>query len=583
MSHYEQERLRALRQLNLLDTPPSECFDRITRMASQLFDLPVAAVSLTDEDRQWFKSRVGTDLQELPRHRSPCSGVSADCDILVIEDFLESECYRDSPQAQLGLRFYAGAPLLTRGGYTLGTMCVLGYEPRSVTDDEARTLCDLSAMVMAQIELQQALGRVDPVTGLPNASQLSDDIEDLSRDFPGDERFALLIELLGIVQINSLTRVVGPAVPDELARSGRRHLQSQITDEDRLYCVGPCQFLLLSRSRSNEAIRQKAVQLHDHIQKLNRLEAIPATAQPAVGIVPFVLGETGAEDVLRLAHSACQDARKREKPTATYSRSLDVGFQRRFTLITDMQQALEAPDQLNLVFQPRVELDTGECVGAEALLRWRHPELGNVSPGELIPLIENTPQARNLTNWVIQTAIRQAAHWHRRGITLPVSVNVMASNLEEVGFADQLLQYLNSWDLPANAIELELTESALVSSRQRVRKQLKQLEASGIRIAIDDFGTGYSSLSYLQTIPADAVKIDRTFMNWRKEKNHRRTLLKGIINLSRELGFRTIAEGCTPQEMLQTLRQFGCDEAQSFAISQPLEPGDFEAWLTEPP
>jgi len=193
-----------------------------------------------------------------------------------------------------------------------------------------------------------------------------------------------------------------------------------------------------------------------------------------------------------------------------------------------MQRALEAPDQLHLVFQPRVALDSGECVGMEALLRWQHPELGNVSPGELIPLIENTPQARGLTNWVMRTAIRQAARWHDRGLTLPVSINIMASNLEEVGFTDQLLQYLRDWDLPPSAIELELTESTLVSSRQRVRKQLKQLEDARIPIAIDDFGTGYSSLSYLMTIPAGAVKIDRTFMNWRKTKRTGRRCLRAL-------------------------------------------------------
>ena len=580
MSHDEQQRLRALHQLKILDTPPSECFDRITRMASQLFDLPVAAVSLTDEDRQWFKSRVGTDLREVPRHKSPCSGVSATSEVRVIEDFQASDHYRDSPLADLGLRFYAGAPLLTRDGYTLGTMCVLGYEPRSVTDTEIRTLQDLSAMVMAQIDLQQALGRVDPVTGLSNASQLREDIEDLSRDFPGEECSALLVELLDIIQINTLTRAMGPTVMEDLACEGSLHLQSLMTQHDRLYCVGPCQFLLLQQARNGDTIRQKALDLHDSIDELNQVGYIPTTVQPAVGIVPFVVGETTPEALLRLAHSACQDARKREKPTATYSRSLDAGFQRRFTLVTDMQSALEAPDQLSLVFQPRVALDSGECVGAEALLRWRHPELGSVSPGELIPLVENTPQARGLTNWVIRTAIRQAAHWHKRGFKLPVSVNVMASNLEEVGFTDRLLQYLNRWNLPPSAIELELTESALVSSRQRVRKQLKQIEATGIRIAIDDFGTGYSSLSYLQTIPADAVKIDRTFMNWRKEENHRRTLLRGIIHLSHELGYRTVAEGCAPREMLETLRHYGCDEAQSFAISQPLTPDAFESWLT---
>ena len=354
-----------------------------------------------------------------------------------------------------------------------------------------------------------------------------------------------------------------------------------MTDRDKLYCVGPCQFLFLREARGSETIRQKAHQLHENLQSLNRLESIPAAVQPAIGIVPFVLGQTAAEDVLRLAHSACQDARQREKPAATYSRSLDAGHQRRFTLMSDMQRALEVPDQLGLVFQPRVALDSGECVGTEALLRWQHPHFGTVSPGELIPLIENTPQARSLTNWVMRTAIRQAAQWHQQGLTLPVSINVMASNLEEVGFTDQLLQCLNSWNLPPSAIELELTESALISSRQRVRKQLKQLEASGIRIAIDDFGTGYSSLSYLLTIPAGAVKIDRAFMNWRKEEGHRRTLLKGIINLARELGYRTVAEGCTTPEMLQTLRHFGCDEAQSFSVSRPLAPRAFEAWLAD--
>lgn len=579
MSNYEHERLRALKQLNLLDTPPSECFDRITRMASQLFDLPVAAVSLTDRNRQWFKSRVGTELRELPRHRSPCSGVSASSEVLVIEDFQESEHYRESPQAQLGLRFYAGAPLLTRDGYTLGTLCVLGYQPRSVTQDEIRNLSDLSAMVMAQIELQQALGRVDPPTGLPNGTQLSEDLKDLSRDSPGRQCHALLIELLDMVQINTLSRVMGPAMADELAREGGRHLRSRMTREDKLYYVGPCQFLVLSQARQSETIQRKARQLHDDIHKLNHLEAIPARVQPAVGIVPFILGDTPSDDVLRLAHGACQDARQREKPTAAYSRTLDSDFRRRFTLMSDMHQALDAPDQLSLVFQPRIALDSGECVGAEALLRWQHPTLGNIPPGELIPLIENTPQARTLTNWVIRTAIRQAAQWHQRGLELPVSINVMASNLEDRGFTDRLLQYLEHWDLAPNTIELELTESALVSSRQMVRSQLKQLEAAGIRIAIDDFGTGYSSLAYLQAIPADAVKIDRAFMNWRKTEKHRRTLLKGIINLSRELGYRTVAEGCAQGEMLQTLRNMGCDEVQSFSISQPLAPAALEAWL----
>lgn len=184
MSDYERQRLYTLKQLKILDTSPSEAFDRITRTACRLFDLPVSAVSLTDENRQWFKSRMGTELTEVPRHKSPCSDVSASCELTVIEDFLATDYYRDSPQAELGMRFYAGVPLKTRDGYTLGTLCVLGPEPRTATQEELDGLMDLSAMVMAQIDLRHALGRTDPITLLPNRSQFGEDLEDLAKDLP---------------------------------------------------------------------------------------------------------------------------------------------------------------------------------------------------------------------------------------------------------------------------------------------------------------------------------------------------------------------------------------------------------------
>ncbi|MFP4262209.1 MAG: GAF domain-containing protein [Halomonas sp.] len=151
MNSLEQARLFALHQLDLLDTPPSESFDRITRMASQLFGLPIAAVSLTDANRQWFKSRVGVDHWEIPRDTAPCAEVSETGGVLVIPDMLASACYRDSHLPNSGIRFYAGAPLVTREGHTLGAMCVLGDMPREVTEQERAMLSDLAAMVMAQI------------------------------------------------------------------------------------------------------------------------------------------------------------------------------------------------------------------------------------------------------------------------------------------------------------------------------------------------------------------------------------------------------------------------------------------------
>ena len=175
-SQAEDARLAALHQLGLLDTAPTEAFDRITRMASQLFGLPIAAVSLTDSDRQWFKSRVGVDHCSIPRDRAPCAQVAESSHDLVIPDLLLDPCFRDSVLASAGVRFYAGAPLTTREGFCLGAMCVLGPEPRQTSEAEMASLHDLAAMVMAQIELQHAFGRVDPLSGLPNHNQFIEDL-----------------------------------------------------------------------------------------------------------------------------------------------------------------------------------------------------------------------------------------------------------------------------------------------------------------------------------------------------------------------------------------------------------------------
>lgn len=185
MKQDEEARLDALYQLNLLDTAPSATFDRITRMASQIFNLPIAAVSLTDRDRQWFKSRVGVEHTSIPREKAPCAQVAETNEGLVIPDLLADECYANSILAGTGVRFYAGVPLVTREGFGLGSLCVLGAEPRTVSDQEMAGLSDLADMVMSQIEMQHAFGRIDPLSGLPNRTQFLDDLEDLGRDTPG--------------------------------------------------------------------------------------------------------------------------------------------------------------------------------------------------------------------------------------------------------------------------------------------------------------------------------------------------------------------------------------------------------------
>jgi EAL domain-containing protein (putative c-di-GMP-specific phosphodiesterase class I)/GGDEF domain-containing protein len=577
----EAARLHALQQLKLLDTPASASFDRITRMAGQIFGLPIAAVSLTDQDRQWFKSRVGVEHWQIPRDKAPCAEVAVSTGFVVIPDLLADECYRDSVLARSGIRFYAGAPLVTNEGFGLGAMCVLGTEPRQVSPDERTALSDLAAMVMAQIELQHAFGRIEPLSGLPNRHQFLDDLQDQARDFPGALRSVVITEAIETTRLSEALRVLGPGAVDDLVRTCTRHLASALGPEVTVYQVGPTQFAWLI-AHADEAARDRALsRIGEKIELYLRDTPLPPLASPVFGITPFRLGEVTADDVLRTAHSAAQDARNDEASVRIYSEVADKNHRRSFRLLADMAGALTALDQLSLVYQPRVDLGSGACVGVEALLRWRHPGLGQVSPGEFIPAVERSELARPLTDWVIDAAIRQALAWRSQGLDVPISVNVSVTNLEEPDFAARLRARLEAAGLPARALDIEVTESALIRNGSRVGGQLSQARDTGIKVSIDDFGTGYSSLSYLQTLPADTIKIDQSFIRDLGQDDRGQTLVRSMIAMARDLDFRVVAEGVEDAAALEFLRSADCNEAQGYLISRPLAPDAFAAWMRE--
>ncbi len=574
---HEAARLAALQQLDLLDTGTSEAFDRITRMAAQVFGLPIAAVSLTDQDRQWFKSRVGVAHRSIPRHRAPCSQVAETTALLVIPDLLADPVYCDSHLARSGVRFYAGAPLLTRDGFGLGAMCVLGVEPREASATELAALTDLAAMTMAQIELQHAFGRVDALSGMPNRIQFADDLKDLAGDRPGHEpRLAVLIDVASPEEHSNAVRVMGAAYFDALIAEMARTVRTAIGPAAKAYHITTTHFAFLAEPGSVAA------------SYLPRLEAKldfarqPAGARyvttPAAGIVPFELGRIEPQDVLRMAHSAAQDARKSAMICGIYSADQDMLHTRRFALLNDFGAALEAPDQLRLVFQPRVDLASGACNGAEVLLRWRHPTLGEVSPGEFMPLVEQTAMARGATAWVLEAALSQLSRWREAGHVLQLSVNISAANLQEPDFATRLNEALAWHSVPAASLELELTESAVMQDAGKALAMLEAIAGAGIRLAIDDFGTGYSSLAYLQRLPAHVVKVDQSFMRGLAGDDRKLSLVATMASLSHGLGYRVVAEGVETDAVLRAVVAAGCDEAQGYLFGRPMPAEDFLAW-----
>nr|WP_244655682.1 EAL domain-containing protein [Sphingomonas sp. CFBP 13603] len=564
----------------MLDTPASESFDRITRMASQIFGLPVAAVSLTDHDRQWFKSRVGVDHCSIPRAGAPCAEVAESTQALVIEDFLEDPDYAESPLGRAGTRFYAGAPLVTNEGYGLGALCVLGTEPRKASSAELAALADLAAMVMAQIELQHAFGRIDPISGMPTRNQFREDLMDLARDHAGKQYFAVVVDLAREDQISRITRAMGAARVDQMVHEAAQALRAALGPGRNAYQVGTAQFGFISPSD---------VEWSDYIELLRTSFASMRASSSVrfvtnvnIGVRSFVAGSVSVDDVIRGATSAAQDAREAEGAIALYSPARDIAHCRQYGLLQDFGTALEAGNQLRLVYQPRIDLSTGACIGAEALLRWRHPVLGDVSPAEFIPIIEQTSLARPTTQWVLETAMDQLAAWQRGGLAMTLSANISAANLGEADLSERITTGLARRELPFSCLEIELTESAIMDQPDQALAMLRRFRDAGVCLAIDDFGTGHSSLAYLQRLPAQIVKIDQTFIrDLSRATGSDFALVETMIGLAHRLGYRVVAEGVETAKAAVILEELGCEEAQGFWFARPMEADQFVMWLSD--
>ncbi len=248
-------------------------------------------------------------------------------------------------------------------------------------------------------------------------------------------------------------------------------------------------------------------------------------------------------------------------------------------LLADLPDAISAPDQLRLLYQPRIDLRSGRCIAVEALLRWEHPVLGRVPPTDFIPFIEMDLLMTQLTDWVLRTAIGTARRLRERGTIVRVGVNVPALSLHIGYFAGRLAELIESARIPAQALEVELTEGGAVSDFRRVSRQLAQIRRMGVSVAIDDFGTGFSNLSYLTQFPSDAIKIDRSFIAHLETEPDHETVVRFVIGLAHALRRTVIAEGIETRAAYAKLLDWGCDEGQGFLISRPLETPELETWL----
>jgi EAL domain-containing protein (putative c-di-GMP-specific phosphodiesterase class I)/GGDEF domain-containing protein len=416
--------------------------------------------------------------------------------------------------------------------------------------------------------------RLDPVTYLPNRQQF---LIDYGRPQP-DRAQLVMVTLADAGHFNALLRALGHDYSEDFIRAGAARIRACVPEVIEVYHVSVLSFVFISPANTEALVSE----IHASCARPLVVGGLPIVTRPGIGIADCA--SPHGQDPLRNALAAAQDSRNSNTIWARYDSKKDDAHRRSFMLLTDLTAALASPDQLQLHYQPKFDLATGRATSAEALLRWNHPKLGPVSPAEFVPLAENTALIDGLTDWVLRHAAAQAADWHARGMRLNMAINVSPLNLSERGFGDRVATILEEYDIPAAAIELEFTEGRLASNNAVVLSELKGLRNAGVHIALDDFGTGFSNLSYITHLPADIIKLDKSFIRRITVDERSAVLVRSLIQLAHRLNYMVVGEGIESAEAYRLLAAWGCDEGQGFFMSKPLDENNFgELMRSRPP
>ncbi|HEX6138211.1 MAG TPA: GGDEF domain-containing phosphodiesterase, partial [Casimicrobiaceae bacterium] len=308
------------------------------------------------------------------------------------------------------------------------------------------------------------------------------------------------------------------------------------------------------------------------------LESVQADARGAIGIALYPGHGDDPDELMRRAKVAMYRAGSR-RGYALYSGLLDDERRRRLALIGDLRRAIEA-DELLLYCQPKAEVATCRLCGAEALMRWRHPQQGMISPTIFVGLAENAGLITPLTHWVLEAAFRERHRWHESEFEQPLAVNLSARDLHDPQLVDRVRGLMSTWGTAPGAMQFELTESALMEEPETVIDTLVRLRDLGIELLVDDYGTGYSSLRYLQQMPVTGIKIDQSFVRRMLTDVDSAAIVRSTIELCHALKLHAVAEGVEDEPVWRALSLLGCDAVQGYYVGRPLPVDEFKAWAS---
>ena len=419
----------------------------------------------------------------------------------------------------------------------------------------------------------------DALTGLPNRVLLEDRIERaLALAARGDNELAVLfIDLDRFKEIND---TLGHAYGDELLRQVALRLREVLRHGDTLARLGGDEFAVLLPTVQDRAdVELVADRLRDALHRSFSAAGTTLDVEASIGVALSSEHGTTADELLASADIAMYSAKEHKAGAVFFDPQDRVNTPSRLTILGDLRRALEACDQLSLHFQPKYALDDERLIGVEALLRWQHPERGNVPPADFIELAEGTGIIHKLTEHVLRVALAQSRRWVDAGHHVPIAVNLSTRCLLDTNLPEHVRGLLAEFDVPPELLRLEVTESAVMGDPARATDVLQRLHDLGVRLSIDDFGTGYTSMAYLRRLPVDELKVDRSFVTSMTTNEHDAVLVRTAIDLGHNLGLTIVAEGVENAGHVSALRALDCDIAQGYHYARPMPAADLTALL----
>jgi diguanylate cyclase (GGDEF)-like protein len=462
------------------------------------------------------------------------------------------------------------------GLFALGLLCLTLVTALYDAFLQARAQAH-AALALANAELAHQATH-DALTGLPNRVVFMDRLgRDIARGARDGNRFAVMV--LDLDRFKDINDSLGHHAGDQLLKLVAERLTATLRDVDTVARIGGDEFLLLiADAGDRHEIETVAARAATAMSHAFRIQGSDVHTSASIGVSVYPLDSTVGEELVAHADEAMYATKRSGRSGFQFfNADLSLRSRERLALEFDLRRALPL-EQFELHYQPKVDIATGQIRNVEALLRWRHPMRGLVSPADFIPLAEDTGLILSIGSWVIHEACRQARQWQLAGLPfIRIAVNVSPLQFRQATLLNSIRRALSEFELGPQYLEIELTESAVMEDAEESIGILEQVSRMGVVISIDDFGTGYSSLSYLRRLPIDKLKIDRSFINELTTTSGGEAIVRAIISLAHSLNLKVVAEGVETIDQLAVLRQLRCDQYQGFLLSGALPPAELEA------